>query len=86
MLPALALAAAIAGMPPQHNDSIGIDTPTVLVPTRYDLTMRVDLAAKRIDADSRITIVNRGAEPAHTACLYIVSCASARSAMSAGDR
>ena len=54
---ALAVAATFAAMP-QQIDPQAIDTSVALRAVRYDLTARVDLAAKRLDASARITVVN----------------------------
>lgn len=58
-------------MPPQIIDSTAIDTSTGLVPARYDLTARVDLTARRVDATARITILNQGAGATSSAALLL---------------
>lgn len=54
---AFVVAATFAAMP-QQIEPPAIDTSVALRAAQYDLTARVDLAEKRLDANARITIVN----------------------------
>lgn len=54
---AFVVAAAFAA-PSQQIDPPAIDTSIALMAARYDISARVDLAARRLDADARIIIVN----------------------------